>query len=295
MEFHQLRYFCAVARSGNFTRAAEAEYVSQPSLSQQIRKLEDELGARLFDRFPRSAKLTQFGHTFLPKAQAILRQTGEAKTEIRELAGLETGEVTLGTIPTIGPYLLPSILRRISRRHRGISVRVVEEVTQEILERLHNGRIDIAVLAMPVGGHELVCQELLREKMYAALSSDHPLAHRKTIDLGDISRESFLLLKEGHCFRDNVITACRHSRLLPNIVFESGQFATILAMISAGSGVSVVPQMAIEKRSRCRFVAIQDKHAYRRVGLVQLRNRFRTRAHQIVVEEIKRASRALQK
>src|SRR5271155_2978269 len=115
MEIHQLRYFCAVARDRNFTRAAAREHVAQPSLSQQILKLEDELGAKLFDRLGRGVRLTTFGETFLPRAQAILREMGEAKSEIRQLAGTDSGSVILGVIPTIAPYFLPSRLARIAR------------------------------------------------------------------------------------------------------------------------------------------------------------------------------------
>ena len=131
MELHQLRDFCAVVRNGNFTRAAKAENVAQPSLSQQTLKLEAELGAELFDRFPRSAKLTQFGRTFLFRAEAILSQVDEAKTEIEEMAGAEKRRVVIGAIPTI-------------------AVSVMEETTPILLERMHDGLIDLALLALPV-------------------------------------------------------------------------------------------------------------------------------------------------
>src|ERR1700756_90929 len=167
MEVHQLRYFCAVAESGNFTRAAEATRVAQPSLSQQIHKLEDELGAKLFDRLPRSARLTQFGKAFLPKAQAILRQIGEARLEIREMASAESGEVVLGVIPTIAPYLLPDLLSSFSRKHLGVRINVMEEITPTLLERLHQGTLDLALLALPVPGDELISVELMDEALFA--------------------------------------------------------------------------------------------------------------------------------
>src|SRR5579864_975951 len=217
MEVHQIRYFCAVADSGNFTRAAEATRVSQPSLSQQIHKLEDELGARLFDRLPRSAHLTQFGKAFLPKAQAILRQIGEARLEIREMAGAESGEVVLGTIPTIAPYLLPSLLSSFSRQHPSVSVSVVEEITPKLLERLHQGTLDLALLALPIEGDELISTELMQESLFAVLPERHPLASRRSIVLDDMRDEPFLLLKEGHCFRENALQACRQSRVNPNV------------------------------------------------------------------------------
>ncbi|HEX6880302.1 MAG TPA: LysR family transcriptional regulator, partial [Terriglobales bacterium] len=125
MEVHQLRYFCAVARHGTFTRASEVEHVAQPSLSQQILKLEAELGARLFDRLPRSAKLTVFGRAFLPKAERILRELDEAKTELRDMCGNEQGEVVIGIIPTIAAYLLPTLLEGFTVRYPMVTIKVV--------------------------------------------------------------------------------------------------------------------------------------------------------------------------
>jgi LysR family hydrogen peroxide-inducible transcriptional activator len=288
MEVHQLRYFCAVAESGNFTRAAEATRVSQPSLSQQIHKLEDELGAKLFDRLPRSVRLTQFGKAFLPKAQAILRQIGEARIEIREMASGESGEVVLGAIPTIAPYLLPPMLSSFARLHPSVSVSVVEEITPTLLERLHEGTIDLALLALPVTGDELIATELTRESLFAVLPERHACARRSTILLDELREEPFLLLKEGHCFRDNALQACRQSRVNPNVVFESGQFATILAMVSAGMGVSVVPEMAVNKIPGCRFVLIADKRSQRRIGVVRLKYRYPTRAQVALLEHLQK-------
>ena len=291
MELHQLRYFCAVARSGNFTRAAEAEHIAQPSLSQQILKLEDELGARLFNRFPRSARLTQFGAAFLPRAEAILRQTGEAKTQIQEMAGADKGQVVIGAIPTIAPYFLPATLASFTKQHAGVTVNVVEDMTSVLLEKLHEGRIDLALLVLPVPGEGLACEELIREPMFAVLPDNHRLAKRKKIDLRQISADSFLLLKEGHCFRENTVSACRRSRMQPHVVFESGQFSTILAMVAAGMGVSLVPRMAVEKRAGCRFIPLADARASRRVGLVQLKSRYSTRAQIALIEHLKRSAK----
>src|SRR5690242_8278764 len=145
MEVHQLRYFCAVAESGNFTRAAEAARVAQPSLSQQIHKLEDELGAKLFDRLPRSARLTQFGRAFLPKAQAILRQIGEARVEIREMASVESGEVVLGALPSCAPYLRPAMVSSYARQQPCVSVSLVDEIAPTLVDRLHEGTMDQAL------------------------------------------------------------------------------------------------------------------------------------------------------
>jgi len=292
MEVHQLRYFCAVAESGNFTRAAEAARVAQPSLSQQIHKLEDELGAKLFDRLPRSARLTQFGRAFLPKAQAILRQIGEARVEIREMASVESGEVVLGAIPTIAPYLLPAMLSSFARQHPSVSVSVVEEITPTLLERLHEGTIDLALLALPAAGDELIVSELIEESLFAVLPENHRLAGRRSIKIHDLREQPFLLLKEGHCFRENALDACRQSRINPNVVFESGQFATILAMVSSGMGVSVVPQMAVRDTPGCRFIKIADKGSLRRIGVARLKYRYLTRAQLALLEHLRKRGMA---
>jgi len=288
VELHQLRYFCAIVEAGNFTRAARRTNVAQPSLSQQILKLEDELGAKLFDRLPRTVRLTPFGTAFLPKALAILRQVGEARTEIQEMSGSEKGTVVLGTIPTIAPYLLPRILRGFATQHPTIQVRVAEELTPVLLERLRSGSLDLALLALPVRGDDLLSTELFREPLFAVVPSNHPLASKKALSLRDIKNDFFLLLKEGHCFRENTISACQRSRLRPNIVFECGQFSSILAMVSAGMGVSLVPEMAVEKRSGCCFLPIRDLQAQRKVGVVQLKHHFATRAHRTFVEHLER-------
>jgi LysR family transcriptional regulator, hydrogen peroxide-inducible genes activator len=283
MEIHQLRYFCAVVRHGTFTRASEAQHVTQPSLSQQILKLEAELGAPLFDRMPRLAKLTVFGKAFLPKAERILRDLEDAKTEMLEMTGEEKGSVVLGVIPTIAAYLLPTILSSFSTQHPLVKIQVIEEITPLILERLHEGTADMAIVALPVQGAELETTELFSERFFAVLPEDHPRAKQKSIRLANLRDEPFLLLKEGHCFRDGLIAACRESRIRPSVAFESGQFSTILAMVSAGMGVSAVPAMAVQPVPECRFIPITGKRSMRTIGIVRLRHHFETRAQQALM------------
>lgn len=296
MEIHQLRYFCAVARNGTFTRAAQAERVAQPSLSQQILKLEAELDARLFDRLSKSARLTPFGAAFLPKAERILRELSEAKTEILEMSGKDKGEVTVGAIPTVAPYLLPPVLSSFSRQHPGVAIHVVEDTTPALLDRLHAGSVDLVIAALPTHGEELVSIKLLRERFFLVVPDSHALARRKVIRLEEISRENrFLLLKEGHCFRDSTIAACRKSRLDPNVVFESGQFATILGMVSAGMGISAIPSMAVQSARGCRFIRIGNEEATRSLGVTMLSRHFQTRAQKVFLQHLTRLTAAMEK
>ena len=289
MEVHQLRYFCAVARHGTFTRASEVEHVAQPSLSQQVLKLEAELGARLFDRLPRSAKLTVFGKAFLPKAERILRELEAAKIELRDMSGNEKGEVVVGIIPTIAAYLLPKLLNNFSLQHPLVTIKVFEDITPVLLQRLHEGTIDIAVAALPIPGRDLASVELFEEKFYAVLPEKHDLATRASISLAELNREPFLLLKEGHCFRDSVIAACQKAKVSPSVVFESGQFATILAMVAAGMGVSAVPAMAVQPQAGCKFIPISGKHSTRKVGLVISRHHYQSRAQRLLMKQMRDA------
>jgi LysR family hydrogen peroxide-inducible transcriptional activator len=276
MEVHQLRYFRAVARNGTFTRASEMEHVAQPSLSQQIRKLGEELGARLFDRTPRSAKLTVFGRAFLPRAEKQ-----------------EKGVVAVGVIPTIAAYLLPRILNGFSALHPGVNVRVMEEITPVLLDRLHAGDIDMAIVAVPIENGELVCADLFEERFFAVVPEKHAKAGRRRLSLAELRKERFLLLKEGHCFRDSLMAACQESRMRPNVVFESGHFSTILAMVSAGTGVYAVPAMAAEPHAGCRYIPLSNRRGARRIGLIRDRNRFETRSQRVLRDHVIAVSREI--
>jgi LysR family hydrogen peroxide-inducible transcriptional activator len=162
----------------------------------------------------------------------------------------------------------------------------VEDVTSELLDQVHDGALDLALLALPVPTTHCLRSELFREHLYAVVPSNHRLASLPEVRLSQIEDDPFLLLKEGHCFRENTLAACGRARLRPNVAFESGQFTTILAMVAAGTGVSIVPEMAVEKRERCRFIPLADENAYRRVGIVQLKQHFRSRIHRAFLEHL---------
>jgi LysR family hydrogen peroxide-inducible transcriptional activator len=279
MELHQLRYFCAVADTGSFSRAAEQSHISQPSLSQQILKLEDELGARLFDRLGRSVRLTELGRTFLPRARAVLRELEAARGDVVEQKDSVSGSVTVGAIPTVAPYLLPRVLASFSRKFPQVQLTIIEEITPVLLDRLRAGTVDIAVLALPIRGHEFESSPLLTEPLFAVLPQKHKLARRRCISIKDVRKEPFLLLRDGHCFRENAVAACDRARVHPQVIFESGQFSSLLGLVGAGMGVSLIPRMAVDKKSNCTYVPISDPEAARTIGAVVLRGRSLTRAN----------------
>ena len=290
MELHQLRYFCAVAETGSFSRAAEQTHVSQPSLSQQIMKLEGELGARLFDRLGRSVRLTDVGKTFLPRARAVLHELEVAKGDVVEQKDSIGGPISVGVIPTVAPYFLPAKLTSFSRKFPQALLTIVEEITPVLLGRLRGGAIDVAILALPIRGHEFETAPLLTERLFAALPKNHKLAKRSSLSLKDLRSEPFLLLRDGHCFRDTAVAACDRARLHPQIVFESGQFSSLLSMVSTGMGVSIVQGMAIEKTASCHYVHIADAQAVRTIGTVVLRGRSLTRANHAFLSHLRSAS-----
>jgi len=286
MELHQLRYFCAVAETRSFSRAAQHCHVSQPSLSQQILKLEDELGARLFDRLGRTIRLTSSGETFLPRARAVLRELEAARGDVDVQKESVSGTVTIGVIPTVAPYLLPPHLAQFSRKFPQAQLAVVEEITPVLLERLRAATIDVALLALPIRGHEFESFPILTEPLFAAVPRHHRLARRQSLSLKDLRVDPFLLLRDGHCFRDTAVAACDRARLHPQIVFESGQFTSLLSMVAAGMGVSIVPEMAIDRKSRCAYVRLSDEHAARTIGVVRLRGRSFSRTQSALLSQL---------
>jgi LysR family hydrogen peroxide-inducible transcriptional activator len=253
-------------------------------------KLEDELGARLFDRLGRSVRLTELGKTFLPRARAVLRELEAARGDVVEGKDFIGGSINVGVIPTVAPYFLPPRLTAFSRKFPQVRLTIVEEITPVLLDRLRAGTIDVAILALPVRGHEFKAFPILTERLFAVLPKKHKLASRSSLTLKDLRAEPFLLLRDGHCFRDTAVAACDRARLHPQIVFESGQFSSLLSMVGAGMGVSIVPEMAIEKKSQCRYIRIADEQVVRTIGAVVLRGRSLTRAHNAFLSHLQPSS-----
>ena len=193
-----------------------------------------------------------------------------------------SGPVCVGVIPTIAPYFLPPLLATFARRYPQARVTVVEEITPLLLDKMRSGAVDVAVVAVPLQtrGHEFQSFPLIEEKLYAALPKQHKLAKRRSVTLGELQDEPFLLLRDGHCFRETAVAACKRARVRPKIIFESGQFSSILSMVCAGLGVSIIPAMALEKRPGCQFVPLADGRATRAIGAVTLNGRSLSRVQQ---------------
>ncbi|MGC2637740.1 MAG: LysR substrate-binding domain-containing protein [Acidobacteriaceae bacterium] len=286
MELQQLRYLCAIADTGSFSRAAEHCHVAQPSLSQQISKLEEELGARLFDRLGRSIRLTDAGRGFLPHARAVLHQTELARSEVDGRRRDARGAVTVGVIPTIAPYYMPKRIAAFTRRFPEAMLRIVEETTPLLVESLRTLAVDVAILSLPLKYRDFEILPLLTERLYAVLPPDHPRAGAVTLALRELRDEPFVLLRDSHCFRGIALTACERARLDPRVAFESGQFSSLLGMVAAGVGVTIVPEMAIDRSAACRYVRISDPQASRTIAAARLKGRSLSRVQQAFLQQL---------
>jgi len=244
MEMHQLRYVVAVSRTGNFSRAAEQCHVSQPSLSQQIQKLESELGERLFDRMKRRAKLTPQGEMFLRRAVRVLDEVDAAKREAKEATDLLRGTITVGVLPTIAPYLLPGVMAEFTKKYPGVEVVVQEDTTAHLLKLLLNCEIDFVLASQPIEDRRLELRDLYTEELLLALPPGHPLARKRTVKAADLEHERLIVMKEGHCLGDQVMSFCDRRDLHPRISFRSAQLETIQSLVSAGMGLSLIPATA---------------------------------------------------
>lgn len=244
MEIHQLRYFLAVARTANFSRAAEQCRVAQPSLSQQIKKLEDELGERLFERTKRAVSLTPAGQRLRAHAERVMDELEQARASVCEGGGTVRGRVALGVLPTVAPFYLPERLRDFAAEYPEVEVVIHEDTTAQLVKAVLAKEIDLALVSLPVEQRGLASVALFEEPLLAALPAGHALAKKRKLTLADLENESFILMKEGHCLAGQALAFCRREGFAPKVSFRSAQIETMRAFVAAGWGVSVVPQMA---------------------------------------------------
>ena len=245
-------------------------------------KLEDELGAKLFNRKGVEISLTNFGEAFLPKAIAILHQLQEAEREIHELVEVEGGRVTLGLSPTLSPYFLPRLLASFLKQHPLIEVQLKEECVTTLLDWLRAETIDLAIMPLPVNAEDMLATELMEERLFAIVNKDHPLQEGDHITLNQLSDTSLLLLTDIHCTGGDTLPALVPGIVQPRIIFESGCFLTILNMVKAGLGISIMPEMPINEDAGCKFIPLDGESSTRTIALVELQGRYQTRAHRLL-------------
>ncbi|NGQ93171.1 LysR family transcriptional regulator [Rhodobacter sp. HX-7-19] len=265
----QLRYFDALARHGHFGRAAEACAISQPALSMQIREMEAVLGSDLFERGARQARLTGFGEEVLARAREILRGVEELADMARAARGNLSGRLRIGVIPTIAPYLLPAIIARLTEANEGLDIHLRETVTPKLIRELEEGRLDTAIVALPVSEAFLTEVELFAEDF--VLVRPGADAEKPVPNPEKLREMRLLLLEEGHCFRDQALDFCYAGQAAPRELLDGSSLSTLVQMVGAGIGVTLIPEMAVAVETRSAHVAIarfNGAQPSRRIGMV---------------------------
>jgi LysR family hydrogen peroxide-inducible transcriptional activator len=291
----QLRYFEALARHGHFGRAAEASSVSQPALSVQIRDLEAELGAPLFERGARHVRLTSLGEAFADRVHHILRAVDELGDLARASDAALAGRLRIGIIPTIAPYLLPRVIGRLSLSHDGVELSIRETLTERLIEELREGRLDTAIVALPINEPGLEEVALFEESFVLVRpgwEADQPAP-----DPAALAKMRLLLLEEGHCFRDQALSFCKLTSSLPNEGLDGSSLSTLVQMVGAGIGVTLIPEMAVPVETRSADVAVARFPApqpSRRVGMIWRKTSPLAPQLQRIAEEV-RASAMVEK
>ena len=275
MTLTELKYIVAVARERHFGRAAEACFVSQPTLSVAVKKLEDELDVKIFERGGTEVSVTPLGEQIVRQAQQVIEQAAA----IKEIAKLGkdpvSGPLRLGVIYTIGPYLLPDLVRQAIDRVPQMPLMLQENFTSKLLEMLRTGELDCAILAEPFPDAGLAVAALYDEPFMAAVPANHPLARRKQISAEELKAETMLLLGTGHCFRDHVLEVCPEYARFASAAegirksFEGSSLETIKYMVASGMGVTVVPQLSVPKETQphIRYIKFSAPVPTRRVVL----------------------------
>lgn len=272
MNLRDLRYLVALADLRHFGKAAEACFVSQPTLSTQIRKLEEALGATLIERAPRKVMLTAAGKDAVHRARRILAEVDALKDAARRSADPAAGSLRLGVFPTLAPYLLPHVVPALHERYPQLELLLVEEKSDLLLQRLREGTLDAALLALPVHDEQLHAQCLFEEPFLLAVPDGHPLARHKTLGIDDLDAESLLLLEDGHCLRDQALDVCRLSGAREKSGFRATSLETLRHMVAAGVGITLLPALSVQepvaRLPGVRLVKFRKPAPSRRIALV---------------------------
>ena len=288
MTIIQLEYLMAVANCGSFSVAAEHCFVTQPSLSMQIKALEEELGAVLLDRTKKPIIPTAVGEVVLEQARETLRSYNYIRESIAEMRGETAGKMRLGVIPTIAPYLLHKFIPTFIKEYPKVELEISEMVTADIIEALKHDRIDAALVASGTCGEGITEHDLFSDHFYAYVSPSHPLFERSNIRIEDIDFKELILLSRGNCMRDQILELCQAAHNTPSrFYFESGSLDTLMRMVDCTSSMTIIPEMALEfipQARRNRVKSIAKSATSRRVALAVSR----TYVKQSIVEALRK-------
>ncbi|WP_377267345.1 LysR family transcriptional regulator [Peterkaempfera sp. SMS 1(5)a] len=275
MQLQQLVYFVAVAETRHFTRAAERAHVAQPSLSQQIRSLERELGTELFSRARGNIALTDAGEALLPLARRILADADTARQEVQELVQLRRGRVRIGATPSLCTGLLPQVLRAYHRRFPGIRLLVEEGGSRDLVRELATGSLDLALLILPLQSHDpaLATTELLREELVVVSAAGAPPpVEGQRVRVADLDGRPLVMFRRGYDLREFTVGACRAAGFEPSLAVEGGEMDAVLGFVEAGLGLAVVPSMVADRRGLIRVTPFAGAGLQRTIGLAHRRD-----------------------
>ncbi len=277
MTITQLYYVLAVAEYKNFTLAAEKCFVTQPTLSMQIQKLEDELDILIFDRSKKPILLTEVGEKIVNQAKNIVNEAGRIKDIVDQQKGYIGGEFKVGIIPTVMPTLLPMFLNNFIKKYPKVNLIIEEQTTEDIIKKLKNGHLDCAIAATPLEEENLKEIVLYYEPFVAYVPSNHPSMDKKEIEISDLDLDKILLLQDGHCFRNGILNLCKNNKFITDSHFqlESGSFETIIKLADEGLGTTLLPYLHtldLNEKSKTKLKSFKDPKPAREVSLIYPKN-----------------------
>ncbi|MBA2237560.1 MAG: LysR family transcriptional regulator [Lysobacter sp.] len=276
MNLRDLRYLVALAEHRHFGRAAAASFVSQPTLSTQIRKLEEELGVSLVERAPRRVMLTPVGRDIAERARKVIAEVEQMSEIARRSQDPEAGTVRLGLFPTVAPYLLPHVLPGLREHFPRLELLLVEEKTDQILARLRDGRLDAGVLALPVHDDQLHVEPLFDEPFVLAVPRRHAMARKASLQMRELDGQHLLLLEEGHCLRDQALDVCRMAGADERHGFRATSLETLRQMVASGVGITLLPMLSVQPpvpvSDDIALLPFRGKPPFRRIAMVWRRS-----------------------
>ena len=292
MTIIQLEYLLSVANHGSFSLAAKTCFVTQPTLSMQIQKLEEELGLKIFDRTKKPLLITEAGKEILEQAKVILAESNRMQEIVTDFQGKISGRLRIAILPTIAAYLLPMFVPSFTKKHRDVILQTEELTTEEILIRLNKDSLDAGIVATPLDEKGINEIPLFEEKMFAYVSPKHPWSKLKSICLDDIKLHELWLLKEEHCFRSQALQIC-NSNISPNnhtnFVFESGSLETLKRLVEEYNGITILPELAtlsLSAKQRKLLKPFRRKHPHRQISLITSRHYIKKQLLNALKEEI---------
>lgn len=269
MNLRDLKYLIAVAEHLNFGKAADSCNVSQPTLSMQIKKLEEYLGVSVFERTNKQVILTNYGHEIIKMARVVVAGADDLVVYAKSCRDPFAGEFRLGAFPTIAPYFLPKIIAPIKKAMPKLQLLLFEEKSPILIDKLLKGEIDAAILALPIENEILANEMLFEDKFYLAVPKDHHLAKSKTVALNEINHESLLLLEDGHCMRNQALQVCQLSGAKETAGFRATSLETLRQMVMAGSGITLIPEIAIgSTKGDIAYIPFSDSAPSRTIAIV---------------------------